>query len=205
MMGLSAAGLARQIDLCRDIDGSALSPHPMDPKADDLYPIPHSPVFDFEATTRGAEWIDELAEAARTVRDQQEADLVVAHCDWSARNVRMDSEGLIAVYDWDSLATVTEAVAVGQAAATWSAIDGGEVAPSAEEVASYALRYEDARGAGFTTAERAAVGAAALYVLAYTARCEQAIDPEAAVHLRARPRLAVEGEALLDLPNLMAE
>jgi hypothetical protein len=65
--------------------------------------------------------------------------------------------------------------------------------------------YEDARGAQFGAAERVAVGAAALYVLAYTARCEHAIDPGQAVHRRARSRLTTEGDALLDLPDFMED
>jgi Phosphotransferase enzyme family len=205
MLGVSAAGLATQINLCRGLEGSGLRPHPMDADHDDLYPIPHSPIFDFEATAAGAEWIDQLAQAARTVRDDNVATPVVAHCDWSARNVRMDETGLLAVYDWDSLSNVAEVTAVGQAAATWSAVDGSNTAPSANEIATYVARYEEARGARFGTAERVAVGAAALYVLAYTARCEHAIDPEEAVHRRARPRLANEHDALLELPDLMAD
>jgi hypothetical protein len=205
MLGVSAAGLATQINLCRGLEGSGLRPHPMDADRNDLYPIPHSPVFDFEATAAGAEWIDQLAQAAKTVRDDHVAKPVVAHCDWSARNVRMDETGLLAVYDWDSLSNAAEVVAVGQAAATWSAVDGSKTAPSANEIATYVARYEEARGAQFGTAERVAAGAAALYVLAYTARCEHAIDPEEAVHKRARPRLSAERDALLQLPDLMAD
>ena len=205
MLSISAAGLATQINLCRGLDGSGLRPHPMDAGQDDLYPTPHSPIFDFEATAAGAEWIDQLAGAAKTVRDDHAASPVIAHCDWSARNVRMDETGLLAVYDWDSLSNAAEVVAVGQAAATWSAVDGNETAPSANEIATYVARYEDARGAQFGTAERVAVGAAALYVLAYTARCEHAIDPDQAVHRRARSRLTTERDALLDLPDLMED
>jgi len=115
MLGVSAAGLATQINLCRGLEGSSFTPHPMDADRDGLYPIPHSPVFDFEATAAGAEWIDQLAQAAKTVRDDHVAKPVIAHCDWSARNVRMDETGLLAVYDWDSLSNAAEVIAVGQA------------------------------------------------------------------------------------------
>jgi hypothetical protein len=205
MLSVSAAGLATQINLCRGLEGSGFRPHPMDADQDGLYPIPHSPLFDFEATAAGAEWIDQLAHAAKTVRDDHVAKPVIAHCDWSARNVRMDETGLLAVYDWDSLSNAAEVIAVGQAAATWSAVDGSQSAPSASEIATYLARYEEARGARFGTAERVVVGAAALYVLAYTARCEHAIDPTQAVHRRARPRLSIERNALLELPDLMAD
>jgi hypothetical protein len=203
MLAVSAAGLATQIGLCRGLELPGLRPHPMDVDAADLYPRPHSPVFDFEATAAGAEWIDQLARAAKTARDDHADEPVIAHCDWSARNVRFDDTRLLAVYDWDSVSHVSEAVAVGQAAATWSAFDGGHIAPTAGEIATYVARYERARGVQFATDERGVVGAAALFVLAYTARCEHAIDPDQVVHRRARPRLAAEGDLLLHLAELM--
>lgn len=64
MMGVSAAGLANQIDSCRGLNASGLSPHPMDSATDHLYPVPHSPSFDFEASAAGAEWIDQLAQTS---------------------------------------------------------------------------------------------------------------------------------------------
>lgn len=128
---------------------------------------------------------------------------MIAHCDWSLRNVRLTTEELLAVYDWDSLSSTREVVAVGQAAATWSALDGSQIAPDAQEVAAFVREYEAARGATFSDEERAAVGAAALYVLAYTARCEHAIDPGGDVHRRARPRLKTDAELLLGLPEVM--
>jgi hypothetical protein len=116
----------------------------------------------------------------------------------------MDSERLIAVYDWDSLSLVTETEAVGKAASTWSALgEGIESAPSPEEVAAYVAAYEAARGRTFDDRERTAIGAEALYTLAYTARCEHAIDPDALVQRRARPRLAEDGDRFLDLAALL--
>jgi Ser/Thr protein kinase RdoA (MazF antagonist) len=203
MLAVSAAGLATQIRLCRGVEASGLRPHPMDADSADLYPPPHSPVFDFEATADGAEWIDELAGAAKRVRGDHAFELVIAHCDWSARNVRFDDTRLLAVYDWDSVSNVSEAVAVGQAAATWSAFDGSDAAPTAHEIATFVARYEQERGMQFARDERAVIGAAALYVLAYTARCEHSVDPDQVVHRRARPRLAAEGDVLLRLPDLM--
>jgi Ser/Thr protein kinase RdoA (MazF antagonist) len=206
MLPISAAGLADVIHASRGVDPSDLSPHPMDASDQGgLYPTPHSPIFDFGATVDGAEWIDELASAAREVRDERPGERVIAHSDWSARNVRMDEQRLLAVYDWDSLAVVPEPVAVGQAAATWSAIDDGQPAPTCQEIAAYAYAYERARGRPFTEHEMRTLGAAALYVLAYTARCEHAVDPDEQVHRRARPRLRVDGTALLDLPGLVRE
>src|SRR5579863_194362 len=58
----SAAGLTRQIDWCRDIaELSGLGDHPLRTPVGELYPEPHSPLFDFDATAESAEWIDEFA------------------------------------------------------------------------------------------------------------------------------------------------
>ena len=104
-----------------------LAMHPMATPVDHLYPEPHSPLFDFEATRRGAEWIDDLASTALMARDSDETAPVVAHTDWSARNVRVWPDGIRAIYDADSLSLVPESTAVGIAAATWSAFgEAGE-------------------------------------------------------------------------------
>jgi Ser/Thr protein kinase RdoA (MazF antagonist) len=203
-VGLSAAGLAQVVARCRDLDSAGLAPHPLDAPGDALYPEPHSPIFDFQATAAGAEWIDELARAGTERRDTGAGDAVIAHTDWSARNVRLDGRGVVAAYDWDSIAVVSETTAVGQGAATWSAIDGAEIAPSANEIADFVKSYEAVRGRPFTPDEHGAIGGAAVWVLAYTARCEHAIDPTAAVHRRARPRLRSDAALLLDFPAVMA-
>lgn len=50
-------------------------------------PTPHSPVFDFEATSAGAEWIDALATEAAAVIAAAPAPEVVVHADWRADNI----------------------------------------------------------------------------------------------------------------------
>ena len=130
---------------------------------------------------------------------------MIAHTDWSARNVRLSTERVLAVYDWDSLAVVSESTAVGQAAATWSSTsEPGEQAPSVTEIVDYVRAYEAARGRPFSFAQHRAIGGAVVWVLAYASRCEHAIDPDSEVHRRARPRLAADGEALLALADLLA-
>ena len=147
MLAVSATGLAKQIGLCRGLDGAALRDHPLNASASTLYPEPHSPVFDFAATASGAEWIDELATRAKVLRDSDPGEPVIAHTDWSARNVRMSTERVLVAYDWDSLALVPESTAVGQAAATWSATaEAGEEAPSVAEIVEYVGRYEQGAG-----------------------------------------------------------
>lgn len=201
--GVSAAGLSRQIALCRDLSCSeALRQHPLRQPGDGLYGVPHSPLFDFESTAAGAEWIDELALEARRRRDQDDNAPVVAHTDWSARNVRFDESRLLAVYDWDSLALVTESTALGQAAMAWSvtADPGGTAFPTTGSVLAYMDDYEEHRAEPFSPAQRRAVRAAAVYVLAYTARCEHSLAARGLARPdqhTARERLAEVGAELL--------
>jgi hypothetical protein len=200
---VSAAGVARQISCCRALEHpDALLDHPMRKSPAGLYGEPHSPVFDFERSSAGAEWIDDVARRAVDIRDRIGTRRVAGHTDWSARNVRYDGERLLAVYDWDSVALVEESTAVGQAAMTWrvTAEPGGTEFPTSDEVFSYIAAYEDAAGRRFSAGELRAAGAAAAYVLAYTSRCEHALehagiersDPSAA-----RDRLTEAGDRLL--------
>ncbi len=202
----SAAGLARQIGLCRDLRGlGGLDHHPLRRPAVGVYPEPHSPLFDFTRDAGSVRWIDELATRAAALRDHAGADvMVVAHTDWSARNVRLHDGAIVAVYDWDSLARVRESTAVGQAGATWSVTSepGGSTFPSAVVVAAFIDDYEKAAGHALGEAQVRAAGAAAVWTLAYTARCEHALA--ASGHARpdqhgARDRLRADGETLLQL------
>jgi len=214
----SAAGLARLVTLLRphaaDPDLVALADHPLRERHDQLWGIPHSPLFDFGPATGTAEAnaIDELARGGQHARD---ADVgvspVVIHTDWSLRNIRIDGDArLAAVYDWDSLALIAETTGVGQAAQTWDATGepGSPVRPDAHAVAAYVQDYERARGEPFTPAQRRAIGGAALYNLGYIARCELALEhryPEVEHARTARDRIAADGDALLHLEDLLAE
>jgi phosphotransferase family enzyme len=205
-LGVSAAGLARQISSCRALEDSyELMNNPLRTSPDGLYAEPHSPHFDFERSSAGAEWIDDIARRAADIRDGHATRRVASHTDWSARNVRYDESRLLAVYDWDSVALVEESTAVGQAAVTWrvTAEPGGTEFPDADEVLRYIGAFEDAVGRRFSAGERRAATAAAAYLLAYTSRCEHALeyagiersDPGAAS--AARNRLAEAADRLL--------
>ena len=62
-----------------------------------LWPTPHSRIFEFEATTPGAEWIDALACEARQKLAHGVGEMVIGHTDWSVKHFRFqDSE-------WQSL------------------------------------------------------------------------------------------------------
>lgn len=194
----SAGGLSCQIALCRDLNGSErLHRHPLRQSGAGIYGQPHSPLFDFESTAAGAEWIDEVALEARQLRDQDDSTPIVAHTDWSARNVRFDDDGLLAVYDWDSLALVTESTALGQAAMTWSvtADPGGTEFPTRDSVLAYIDDYEKERGASFSRLQLRSARAAAAYVLAYTARCEHSL----AARRLARPDQGTARERLAEI------
>jgi hypothetical protein len=176
-MAVSAAGLADVVRRCESLDASGLGLHPMDLPDDALYPSPHSPMFDFDATSDGAAWIDDIAMAARAAMTSDAP--LISHGDWSARNVRIGPDGLCAVFDLESLQYGPESSALGVAAATWRAVGEAreDPAPDAAEIRSYIDRYQAARGRPLTDDQRRNARATAVYCLAYTARCEHALDP----------------------------
>ncbi len=201
----SAEGLARLVDAAAELlpdQVAALRDHPLRTSVTALYPEPHNPLFDFEATAAGAEWIDDLARGALAARAGDATQPVVAHTDWSARNVRVWPDGVRAIYDADSLALVPESTAVGIAAATWSAFGeaGEEIAPSPGEAAQWVTAYEQA-GRSLSPVQRHAAGGSVLYSLTYTARCEHALEvghPDAGRPRRARDRLDRDGDRYLE-------
>ena len=200
----SAGGLADQIRLCREMAPDALREHPLRADGSALYPKPHSPLFDFEATANGADWIDEMARRAKEIRDADVGPAVLAHTDWAARNVRVEQGELVAAYDWDSIALVSESVAVGQAALTWSVTSepGGSIFPDADTVAAYVSDYEQASDRQLSVDQWRAVGGAAAWNLAYIARCEHALDAQGLARSDqhgGRDRLSADGDRLLSL------
>jgi hypothetical protein len=204
---VSAVGLAGLIRVCSSLpDGvrAAMADHPLRAVARRLYPEPHSPLFEFETTTDGAAWIDDIARQAASLREADGTPPVVAHTDWSARNIRLGDDRLLAVYDWDSVSLVPESAAVGQAAVTWCVTSepGGSEFPTLDEIVGFVEDYEAASAGRLSPAQWRAAGGAAAWVLAYTARCEHSLS----VVGRARPdqhgardRLADAGRDLLEL------
>jgi hypothetical protein len=196
-MALSAEGLAVQVARCRGLSEPALrDQHPLSAAQEELYPQPHNPIFDFSLRAEDARWIDRLAQAAKAARSVDDSPFTVIHTDWSARNVRIDNGAVVAAYDWDSLAETTESIAVGQAAATWRSTGEPDdpIAPGPDDVQAYLSAYEVAAGRSFTGEQRQAGMAAALWALAYTARCEHALEAVTGRRVdRARARLADEG------------
>jgi hypothetical protein len=140
-----------------------------------LWPVPHNALFDFEASAAGAEWIDDIARAAKELRDVDAGREVVGHTDWSVKHFRFD-EALrpTVLYDWDSVSTDREPRIVGSAMASFTYTEEVEVAslwPSPDESRAFLAEYEEARGAPFDEAERRSAHGAAVYLGAYAARC----------------------------------
>ena len=176
-----AETLYRLVDLTRDftdmpgLQSGILSRQP----GDALWPTPHSKIFDFEATKMGSEWIDWIASNARQALLNSAGQKVIGHMDWSVKHFRFEGSKVRVVYDWDSLALEKEPVIVGNAARgftmTWQ-LDV-PLAPVLDELWAFVSEYEAARGIAFTSTERTTIAASAAYALAYSARCENCLDP----------------------------
>jgi hypothetical protein len=157
---------------------------PFLPHGDDgLWPRPHNALFDFDATVAGAEWIDEIARAAKPVGRGDTGREVVGHTDWSAKHLRFDAAlRPTAVYDWDSVTVDREPSHVGTAAGSFTYTEelgpGVALWPSVEESLAFIDEYENARGAPFDPDERRAAQAACVYLRAYAVRCGHAFGTD---------------------------
>lgn len=180
--------LARQIELCRDLPAGSVLDWPADD--DRLWGTPHNALFDFGATAAGAERIDEVARAA--LRLHRAGPRVLAHQDWSVKHFRWRGDRPTAIYDWDSLFTDHESIAVGAAAVThtmalrplrpWR--------PEPEDAIAFLDEYERARPLG--PAARRAAEAHAVYSVAYAARCEHALAARGAPAVATAARETLE-------------
>ena len=155
---------------------TGLQEHPFGlPGEHALWPQAHDPRFDFAATSSGAEWIDLLARDALDRRNAHDFPQVVGHFDWRVQNLGVSDGELVAIYDWDSVTagrepTIAAAAAYGHCH-DWS-IEPPAALGTVDEMFAFIADYESARGAAFTSAERAQVAAQLLYSVAYGARCE---------------------------------
>jgi hypothetical protein len=176
---LIAGTLARLVLLTREL-GPVPDLAPRHPRGV-VWPTPHHALFDFAATTAGAEWIDALARAAQQALARDPSPLVVGHLDWRTEHFRFVDGDVGVIYDWDSLSYTTEAAVVGVAAATFTATWDIPVlvSPTPEETDAFIAEYEVARGRCFTPAEQEALLAQVTYTRAYSARAEHSRDPSA--------------------------
>jgi hypothetical protein len=88
-----AVGLARFVAQVEVFRGVGSLPQRLLPPERAIWPEPHNALFDFEATERGAEWIDELARQTLSAMRAAESRIVIGHHDWSAKNMRMSPSG----------------------------------------------------------------------------------------------------------------
>ena len=144
--------------------------------AERLWPTPHNALFDFDATAAGAEWIDELAAAAREEARAHATEAVPGHSDWSSKHFRFRGTEIVAVYDWDSVLLAPEEFLLASNAAHFTSHPPHWRAPSVAETRLFVDEYERARGRPFDEGQRAAIDAVIVFSTAYTARCEHSID-----------------------------
>jgi hypothetical protein len=212
---VAAAGLARQISLCRElaaVPGLKTAAR----VRRQLWDRPHDRRFDFTATAAGADWIDELAAEARRRLDRAEGPLVAGHADWRAEHLRYRDGELSATWDWDSLSLAPEPAVAGGVAHAFVAdygVEDLECVPTLDEALAFIADYEAACGAAFTPAETALARAALVWYAAYSARCEHSDDltdygtrspdrpPSAVPPGGFRAFLARHGAALLGVPD----
>ena len=147
---------------------------------DALYPRPHSKMFNFEATSQGAEWIDALCRDARkTLTENNTGKLILSHTDWSVKHFRYTGDIVHIIYDWDSLALDREPVLVGAAAGgftmTWHL--NVPILPTQDEALAYVREYEAFRGKKFTVDEQQAMSASMTAWICYGARIEHSMKP----------------------------
>jgi hypothetical protein len=196
-MSVSAESFAEAVSILGAVDAEPwVDKHAMDRPSGFLYPIPHSPLFDFSVNAEGAAWIDELAAAALVAQDRDDTPPRMLHGDWSARNIRVVDNRLVASYDWDSLGAFRESRGVGIAAATWRSTGEAEdpAAPDSSETNAYLDTYVEAAGGSRSRQWRTAAMGAALYTLAYTARCEYALEARDRHHQPRRARDTLDAD-----------
>lgn len=200
-----AATLAALVETGSDLAGLPGLTRGLLPPSSGLWPVPHSPIFDFAASQHGTGWIDTVAAAAlaKVGNGAGRAPRVVGHVDWAVKHFRFEGDRVRVVYDWDSIVAADEPSIVGQAAtsfpATWYL--EARIAPTTDETRAFVAGYEVAAGRSFTVQEWHQVGAAATYALSYRARCEACGDPTATDFPpgSARESLALYGDELLHL------
>jgi hypothetical protein len=212
---VAAAGLARQIELCRGLGEI----HGLKTAAlvrRQLWQRPHDRRFDFTAGAAGAGWIDVLAGEARRRLELAPDPLVAGHADWRAEHLRYRDGELSATWDWDSLSLAPEPAHAGGVAHAFVAdysVEDLECVPTLEEALSFIAEFEETRGRAFSPDETAIAHAALVWYAAYSARCEHCDDltgygtrppgsPPAAVPPGGfRAFLAAHGPSLLGVPD----
>jgi hypothetical protein len=177
---------------------STLAPSPAwvgwDHAAEKLWPAPDDRVGDLNEHP-GDRWLDEIAEAVRTLLLALDRPAVIGHGDWYSQNLRWIDRQLHVVHDWDSVVAQPEAAIAGQAAAIWPGTGlPGDVA-TVTQSEQFLTAYERASGHSWTDDEVRAAWAAGLWTRAFDAKKASLVgaDPAAALtkaEAKDRSRLA---------------
>lgn len=148
-------------------------------KNEKIFPTPHNALFDFNKAGKAADWIDEIAAKSKEIINSIPDNLVLGHCDWSLKHFRFIDDEIVMIYDWDSLCLQDEYHLLGIAASTFTTTWDipVKITPSQQEAYEFVKEYEKFRGKKFTKEELMRISACSTYIIAYTARCELAVDP----------------------------
>jgi hypothetical protein len=189
----SASMLRRVTEVASAANADGLDPHPLRRAAGNRYGRPHSDLFNFANTSDGAEWIDTYADAAARALDAAEANKVVGHSDWAARNVVVSHGVVQAIFDLDSVCVGFEEWFVGAAALAWATTGdtGSAGLRSTTEIDDFVRVYAN------PDLDHVLVAAAALETLAYLARCEHSLARTRWRREWARPHLRAIGPDLV--------
>jgi hypothetical protein len=90
-----ASSLAELIILLRSFKGDVTCLRHLK-RGDSLYPRPHSKLFDFDRTAKGAEWIDVFARRARQA-EAHKSKPVLGHADWRVEHLRFEDGRIVAI------------------------------------------------------------------------------------------------------------
>jgi hypothetical protein len=119
----------------------------------------------------GTPWVAAFAEPAKRLA-ATDGKKLVAHGDWTGKNMRFARRGVKVVYDWDSLQYETEERVLGRVSAKFTVLPKNPNPPSPDESRAFVDDYEKARGKRFTGEERERIAGARTFAIAYKAHVE---------------------------------
>jgi hypothetical protein len=112
--------------------------------------------------------LDELGARTKQRLDRDAGDRLLGHADWWNPNLHWVDEQLHCVFDWDSLACLSEAALAGSASTIFADV-WPEVTTMAESEA-FLMEYERARGRSWSRDELEVCWAAGLWQMAFNAK-----------------------------------
>jgi hypothetical protein len=169
-----AAALARLVHLApRPEEVPSLAPAPAwtawNHGQGGLWPWPEDQDLDLNEV-HGSSWLDAAGQAARQKLLEGQDPAVIGHGDWITDNLRWNRNGLLAVHDWDSLITDSEAVIAGLAAAIYLY----PALVTVTETGEFLDAYATARGRPFSPGELERCWAAGVWTRAFDAKKQEA-------------------------------